>query len=78
MHLFSQELAALSQLLDLADQLEVHRIIARFTFEVISIYDQSYGTQDQPWQQNTETKVTTNFLIWLDMIMVTSSEHQDQ
>ena len=32
-HLVSQELAALSQLLDLADQLDVRRIVARFTFE---------------------------------------------
>ena len=31
-HLVSQELAALSQLLDLADQLDVRRIVARFTF----------------------------------------------
>ena len=38
MHLFSQELAALSQLLHLANQLDVRRIIARFALEVISMW----------------------------------------
>ena len=36
-HLVSQELAALSQLLDLADQIDVRRIAASFTLGVIGM-----------------------------------------